>query len=155
MPGIFILVSPGRGWLQGQFGQARPDRFDYFVFGRADWLVYFYFCQLLAALRLIGFKQVKRVKRGSRIGQGFGFFGAVAAFIQQDDDFRLRDIADVVGITERAVHRIVSDLTEAGFIDVKRDGRCNVYVMHPEKKMRHPVEAHRQVADLIQLIENE
>ena len=74
--------------------------------------------------------------------------------IAKNSDFRLRDIADVVGITERAVHRIVADLTEAGFIDVTRDGRCNVYVMHPEKKMRHPVEAHRQVADLIRLIEN-
>ncbi|MBD3394106.1 MAG: MarR family transcriptional regulator [Chitinivibrionales bacterium] len=74
--------------------------------------------------------------------------------IAKNPDFRLRDIADVVGITERAVHRIVTDLTEAGFIDVKRDGRCNVYVMHPEKNLRHPVESHRQVADLIRLIEN-
>jgi DNA-binding MarR family transcriptional regulator len=73
--------------------------------------------------------------------------------IAKNPDFRLRDIADVVGITERAVHRIVADLTEAGFIDVKRDGRCNVYEMHPEKNLRHPIEAHRQVADLIQLIE--
>ncbi|MDD4097751.1 MAG: winged helix-turn-helix transcriptional regulator [Lentisphaeria bacterium] len=74
--------------------------------------------------------------------------------IAKNPDFRLRDIADFVGITERAVHRIVTDLTEAGFIDVKRDGRCNVYVMHPEKNLRHPIEAHRQVSDLIQLIEN-
>jgi predicted transcriptional regulator len=73
--------------------------------------------------------------------------------ITKNPDFRLRDIADVVGITERAVARIVSDLTEAGFVDVKRDGRCNVYVMHPEKNLRHPIEAHRQVADLIRLIE--
>lgn len=73
--------------------------------------------------------------------------------IAKNPEFRLRDIADVVGITERAVHRIVADLTEAGFIDVTRDGRCNVYVMHPEKKLRHPIEAHRQVADLIRLIE--
>lgn len=73
--------------------------------------------------------------------------------IARNPEYRLRDIADVVGITERAVHRIVSDLTEGGFIDVKRDGRCNVYVMHPEKNLRHPIEAHRQVADLIRLIE--
>ncbi len=73
--------------------------------------------------------------------------------IAKSPGFRLRDIADVVGITERAVHRIVTDLTEAGFIDVKREGRCNVYVTHPEKNLRHPIEAHRQVADLIRLIE--
>ncbi|MBN2343054.1 MAG: MarR family transcriptional regulator [Deltaproteobacteria bacterium] len=73
--------------------------------------------------------------------------------IAKNPEFRLRDIADVVGITERAVHRIVTDLAEAGFIDTTRDGRCNVYVMHPEKRLRHPIEAHRQVADLIRLIE--
>ncbi|MDZ7619768.1 MAG: winged helix-turn-helix transcriptional regulator [Patescibacteria group bacterium] len=73
--------------------------------------------------------------------------------IAKNPGFRLRDIADVVGITERAVHRIVTDLTDAGFLDVKREGRCNVYVMHPEKNLRHPIEAHRQVADLIRLIE--
>lgn len=73
--------------------------------------------------------------------------------IAKNPDFRLRDIADVVGITERAVHRIVSDLAETGFVDVERDGRCNVYVTHPEKNLRHPIEAHRQVADLIRLIE--
>ncbi len=73
--------------------------------------------------------------------------------IAKNPDSRLRDIADLVGITERAVHRIVTDLSEAGYIDVTRDGRCNVYVMHPEKKLRHPIEGHRQVADLIRLIE--
>lgn len=71
--------------------------------------------------------------------------------IAKNPEFRLRDIADTVGITERAVHRIITDLTEEGFIDVKRDGRCNAYIIHPEKKMRHPIEAHRQVADLIHL----
>ncbi len=74
--------------------------------------------------------------------------------IAKNPEFRLRDIADVVGITERAVHRIVTDLTEAGFIEVKRDGRCNIYQTHPEKSLRHPNEAHRQVADLIKLINN-
>jgi predicted transcriptional regulator len=73
--------------------------------------------------------------------------------IAKNPDCRLRDIADVVGITERAVHRIVSDLTEDGYVDVLRDGRCNVYATHPEKKLRHPIEAHCHVADLIRLIE--
>ncbi|MHC4887366.1 MAG: helix-turn-helix transcriptional regulator [Planctomycetota bacterium] len=73
--------------------------------------------------------------------------------IAKTPDCRLRDIASRVGITERAVHRIVGDLTEAGYLDVQRDGRCNVYVVHPEKKLRHPVETHRLVADLIRLID--
>jgi predicted transcriptional regulator len=72
--------------------------------------------------------------------------------IAEHPDSRLRDIAVAVGITERAVHRIVSDLTEAGYVDVQRDGRCNAYVTHPEKNLRHPIEAHCRVADLIRLI---
>ena len=74
--------------------------------------------------------------------------------IAKHPDYRLRDIATAVGITERAVHRIVADLLKAGFIDVQRDGRRNVYVTHPEKNLRHPIEAHRCVADLIRLIEH-
>jgi hypothetical protein len=58
-----------------------------------------------------------------------------------------------VGITERATHRIVSDLIEAGFVDVKREGRCSVYAVHPEKNLRHPIEAHCQVTELMRLIE--
>lgn len=72
--------------------------------------------------------------------------------ISENPHIRLRDIADLVGITERAVHRIVSDLTEAGFLGVERDGRCNVYVMHSEKNLRHPVESHLQVEDLVRLV---
>ena len=72
--------------------------------------------------------------------------------IAEHPDFRLRDIADMVGITERAVHRIVSELTETGYVDVQRDGRCNVYVTHPERNLRHPIEAHCLVSDLIRLI---
>ncbi|MBN1782605.1 winged helix-turn-helix transcriptional regulator [bacterium] len=75
--------------------------------------------------------------------------------ISENPDFRLRDIAEVVGITERAVHRIVTDLIEAGYVDVERDGRCNVYVTHPEKHLRHSIEAHCHVADLIRLIKRE
>lgn len=73
--------------------------------------------------------------------------------IAKNPDSRLRDIAEVVGITERAVHRIVSELTEEGFVDVKRSGRCNVYVVHPEKYLRHSIEAHRQVGDLVGLMQ--
>lgn len=74
--------------------------------------------------------------------------------VAKKPNLRLRDIAEIVGITERAVHRIITDLTDAGFVNVKREGRCNTYIMHPEKHLRHPIEAHKHVADLIHLIEN-
>jgi len=68
-------------------------------------------------------------------------------------DMRMRDLADTVGITERAVQRIIAELAEEGYIDIKRDGRCNKYTMHEEKHLKHPVESHRMVADLLRLID--
>ena len=65
---------------------------------------------------------------------------------------RMRDLAVEVGITERAVQRIVADLGEEGYLDIKRDGRCNTYLTHVEKHLRHPLESHRHVSDLLKLI---
>jgi len=72
--------------------------------------------------------------------------------LAKSPDMRIRDLADVVGITERAVQRIIAELSEEGYIDIKRDGRCNKYTMHEEKHLKHPVESHRMVADLLRLI---
>lgn len=65
---------------------------------------------------------------------------------------RLRDIAVLVGITERAVQRIVADLEEAGVITRRRAGRRNQYEVHSERHLRHSVEAHCTVGDLIGLV---
>ncbi|MBN2558562.1 MAG: winged helix-turn-helix transcriptional regulator [Clostridia bacterium] len=71
--------------------------------------------------------------------------------IARNPEIRMKDIAGIVGITERAVHRIVTDLSDAGYVESRKDGRCNVYTTHPEKPLRHPVESMNQVADLIRL----
>ncbi len=63
----------------------------------------------------------------------------------------MRDVAEQVGITERAVQHIVRDLAEAGVVERTRDGRRNRYTLHPELPLRHPIEAHRSVADLVAL----
>lgn len=64
-------------------------------------------------------------------------------------DLTMRQIADRVGITERAVQGIIADLETAGVITRRRDGRRNVYDIHGRAPLRHPIEAHRCVADLI------
>jgi predicted ArsR family transcriptional regulator len=69
-----------------------------------------------------------------------------------DPDARLRDVADRVGITERAVQRIVQDLEEGGVITRTRDGRRNRYRIHTRKPLRHPVESHKRVADLLDMV---
>jgi len=63
----------------------------------------------------------------------------------------LRKVALRVGITERAVQRIIADLERDGFIERHKVGRQNSYGIRPEKPLRHPIEAHRTIGDLIDL----
>ncbi|WAS93326.1 helix-turn-helix transcriptional regulator [Nannocystis punicea] len=72
--------------------------------------------------------------------------------VASDPEIRLRDVAEAVGITERAVQRIVTELEESGYITRQRSGRRNLYVVHKNLPLRHRIEAHRQVSDLIGLI---
>ena len=72
--------------------------------------------------------------------------------IAKNPRLTLRELASNVGITERAVHMIVTDLLDAGFVEVERVGRCNVYHTHPEKSLRHPLESDHLVSELLQLI---
>lgn len=76
----------------------------------------------------------------------------VLLLLARDPEIRLRDVADVVGITERAVQRIVADLEEGRYIERERIGRRNRYRVHPEMPLRHPIEAHRRIASLIALV---
>ena len=63
--------------------------------------------------------------------------------------FRLRDIAEQVGITERAAQRIITELVDEGYLDRHREGRRNYYEVHPEAPLRHPLQAGYTVGDLI------
>lgn len=64
----------------------------------------------------------------------------------------LREVAMSVGITERAVQRIVAELEEAGYLERKRVGRQNCYIIHTEGQLRHPLEAHRTIGDLLDVV---
>jgi DNA-binding MarR family transcriptional regulator len=72
--------------------------------------------------------------------------------LAQEPHLRLRDVAQRVGITERAVQRIVSDLEAAGVLRRLRDGRRNHYEIDTTLPLRHPVEAHRTVKDLLAMV---
>lgn len=76
----------------------------------------------------------------------------VLVCLAREPDARLRDVAVDVGITERAVHRLVADLEAAGVLSRVRDGRRNHYVIHADKKLRHPVEAHCTVHALLGVV---
>lgn len=64
----------------------------------------------------------------------------------------LREVASKVGVTERAVQRIVADLEAAGVLERQREGRRNTYRLHVDTPLRHPLEAHCRIGDLLQLV---
>jgi DNA-binding MarR family transcriptional regulator len=72
--------------------------------------------------------------------------------IARDGDIRLRDIAERVGITERAAQRIVVDLVEAGFVERRKIGRRNHYSVDPGARMRHPAQVNQTIGDLLELL---
>ena len=72
--------------------------------------------------------------------------------ISAGPDLRLREVAAQVGITERAVQRIVSELEEAGIVTRSREGRRNHYEIHGDLPLRHPLESHHSVGELIELL---
>lgn len=75
--------------------------------------------------------------------------------LAQDPEIRLRDVADRVGITERAVQRIVTELETGTYITRQRNGRRNSYIVHKQLFLRHPIESHCSVAELLHLILSE
>ena len=70
----------------------------------------------------------------------------------RDERARVRDIADAVGITERAVQSILSDLEEEGILERERVGRRNHYLLHLDAPLRHPLEEHRSVRELLGML---
>lgn len=72
--------------------------------------------------------------------------------LARDSTMRIRDLALEVGITERAIQDIISDLEAAGYVDRVRTGRRNSYRIDEGLHLRHPIEQHRTIADLIRTI---
>ena len=63
-----------------------------------------------------------------------------------------REIAIRVGITERAVQRIVTKLIRAGIAKVKKQGRRNCYELDLDQRLRHPLESHRTIGEFLRLM---
>ena len=75
--------------------------------------------------------------------------------LHRDPDLTLREVAERVGITERSVQRIVSELEEAGYVRRERRGLRNHYRFRTSAPLRHAVEAHCTIGDLIAMVERD
>ncbi len=72
--------------------------------------------------------------------------------ISRDPSSRMRDLAADIGISERAVQKIVADLEAEHLLKRHREGRRNVYELHLDQPLRHPSEAHHTVRELVDLL---
>lgn len=82
----------------------------------------------------------------------FSNHGHVLFCLAREPEMLLREVAARVGVTERAVQRIVADLEAAGVLLRERDGRRNRYTIDPHAPLRHPNEAHCTVGMLIDTV---
>lgn len=69
--------------------------------------------------------------------------------IATDPAIRISEIAERVGIGERAAQSIVNDLVEAGYVAKERVGRRNHYQVNPDLRLRHPLEADHRIGELL------
>jgi DNA-binding MarR family transcriptional regulator len=76
----------------------------------------------------------------------------VLVCIGRDPGTTMRSIAEQVGITERAVQRIVGELVEGDYLTRTRDGRRNEYTLNLSAPLRHPLERGTRLEDLLALL---
>jgi len=88
-------------------------------------------------------------------GTGWNFFSNYAHVIvclAQNPDARLRDVAERVGITERTALRLITQLEQSGILMRLKEGRRNSYIINPSERLRHPIEEHCTVGELLKTI---
>jgi DNA-binding transcriptional ArsR family regulator len=79
----------------------------------------------------------------------------VLACVANDPDIRLREIGATVGITERAAHRIVGELPDAGYVTRERNGRRNRYAVNADLRLPDPLVRTEKVGDLLEILTGE
>lgn len=78
--------------------------------------------------------------------------GHVLVLLSRNPSLVLREVALQVGITERAVQRIIADLEAGAVIEREKVGRQNHYRIRTEQPLRHPIESHRTIGELLDLL---
>lgn len=79
----------------------------------------------------------------------------VLLVIASTPDVRVRDVAARVGVTERTAMQIIEDLEVGGYITRERQGRRNHYHVDPSHPLRHPLEEHHQIGELLRAVSHE
>lgn len=69
--------------------------------------------------------------------------------VAANPEILLRDVATLVGVTERAAQRIVGELEEEGYLTRERVGRRNTYRLNPDRPLRHPLDRGHHIGELL------
>ena len=80
--------------------------------------------------------------------------GLVLRYIYQNPTSTAREIADVIGVTERTTHKIISDLEREGYLSKRKVGRRNVYSVNPDLPLRHHTNEDIKVSELLEALTN-
>ncbi len=78
--------------------------------------------------------------------------GRVLAYVARYPSATTREIARKIGVTERAIQKVILDLVTGGYVVRSREGRGNRYMVHPELPMRHAMEKERAVGDVLRAL---
>jgi MarR family len=90
-----------------------------------------------------------------RVAPDFDFLtnhGKTLLLIAHDQRIRMRDIADLLHITERATQRIIGELAQAGYVDRTREGRRNVYSVRTEVPLGLPTQRDVDIGSLLSVL---
>ena len=75
--------------------------------------------------------------------------GLILIYIAEQPKSTTEVISRKVGLSQRGVQKIIADLEDAGYVAHRKEGRCNLYTVHPELPMRHQLERGHSAGDLI------
>jgi len=75
--------------------------------------------------------------------------------VARDPGIRHRDVAERVGITERAAQRIIRDLIDGGYLERKKEGRRNQYRLHTDLPLRHPLEESSSIGEILGVLQTD
>ncbi|GAB5558919.1 MAG: MarR family transcriptional regulator [Synoicihabitans sp.] len=76
----------------------------------------------------------------------------ILVVLSREPEARIRDLADEVGITQRAVQRILAELVVDGILRVKKEGRRNAYKIQRRARLRHPLESKHTIGEVLDLL---
>ncbi len=82
----------------------------------------------------------------------FTNYWLVLLVVAREPNCRMREIAALVGITERRAQSILRELETEGYLKVRKEGRRNVYELNDDARLRHPLTKGRSIKPLLDLL---